>query len=217
MSKPVFVLACLLLSTASLHSQSGQSRIGLSTGLAIDLNNSGRFKQIPLSFYWLPGKPNTSTFILKADLSFPIGGGGKDSAFTLATGLPPAIAVEKTTRNKSWAILIGYRFVFKTSLDKNRFFIDFLPIGISQQSFKISYKNYNSNEYEVINPDEDLKRAGWVGCFGVGYTIGNLVLQVQTQTPIIAVKTQDYAVSYHSAAPLSLTIGYLVTISKHKK
>lgn len=190
----------------------------MSTGLAFDLNNSGSFKQIPLSLQWMiPARLNKSSFVFKADFSFPVGGRGKDSAFTLASGLPPAIAVDKTTRNTSWSFLIGYRFVFNTSLEKNRFFIDFLPIGLSFQSFKISYKNFNKSDYEVINPDVDMKRRGLVGCLGVGYILNDLVFQVHAQSPILVVEKKDYAVSYRSAAPLQLTVGYLFKISKHKK
>ena len=214
MSKALFVVTCLILSATSLHAQ---SRLGFSTGIAFDLNNSGKFKQIPFSLQWTTSATKTGSFIIKADYSIPAAGSSRDSAFTLATGLPPAIAVERKIRNTSFSLLFGYRFILKTNSENNKVFIDFLPIGFSSQSFKVSYENYNNDDYEVINPDVNVKREGLVASIGVCYTLKDFVFQVHAQTPILTVASKDYNVSYHSAAPLQLMIGYMFNLGKQKK
>jgi hypothetical protein len=193
----------------------GQRTLGISSGISIDINNNGKFKQVPLSVEWIPGKSKKGAFIIQTTFAVPLNNKSYDSAYTIGSGLPPAVAIEKDIKNFWFSGSIGVRFLIPTGAT-NDFVIDFFPLGVSQQIFKITYKNYNNTDYEVINPDVNLNRWGYVCSLGIGYIRDNFIGKINFQTPLAASEGR-YKLSYRLNAPLQITIGYLLKLTKTKQ
>ena len=208
----------LILYTALLlpYAVFSQNAFSFSSGISLDINNHAKFQQIPLSVEWQSGISEKHKLIFRGDVGFPVPGRTYDSAYTLEGGLPPAIAVQKNIEDYWYTISMGVRWFIKAGSEDARFIIDFFPLGFTQQKFKIHYKNYDKSDYNIINPDVGLNRAGFVLSAGVGYYRKNLILQMHLQTPP-AVSEKRYALSYHLNAPLLFTVGYLLKYSKNKR
>ena len=194
----------------------GQARLGFSTGFSIDINNGSRFQNIPLSVQWLPAKKGNGSFLLKADVGIPLTRRESDSAYTLSAGLPSAIAVEKRLKSHLLTLGVGYRFRVAAKTNGNHYFIDVLPLGLSSQQFKPAYVNFDKTAYDILNPDVELNRTGFVFGCGLGYQQSNFVAQVHVQTPPTASKGR-YQLSHKLNAPLQLSVGYLLPLRKSRK
>jgi hypothetical protein len=208
------ILFLILICSINAYSQ---PRLGLSSGIAIDINNGGRFKQVPISMQLLLVKSKVGNLIVKSDLAIPLNGTSHENAYTSSAGLPPAIGVKKITRNPWFTLSAGFRF-FVHKHEDSHFFVDALLLGISDQEFKVTYKNYNDADYEIINPDIGFHKTGLVSSVGIGYTRKNFVAQLHCQTPLLYFpKWDDYNKSYKTNAPLQFTLGYILSFSKRKK
>ena len=212
MSKLFFYIAFLLMPYEVLS----QNAFSFSSGISLDMNNHVKFQQIPLSVEWQSGRSEKHKLIFRGDVGFPIPNRNYDSAYTIENSLPPAIAVQKNIEDYWYTISMGVRYLIKTKSKDARFIVDFFPLGFSQQKFKIHYKSYDKADYNIINPDVGLNRAGFVLSLGAGYYTKNLVIQIHFQTPP-AVSEKRYALSYHLNAPLLFTVGYLLKYPKNKR
>ena len=193
----------------------GQHTLGISSGISIDINNNGKFKQVPLTVEWVPGKSKKGGFIIQTTFALPLNNKSYDSAYTISSGLSPAVAVQKDIKNFWFSGSTGARFLIPIRATTD-VVIDFFPLGISQQIFKINYKNYNNTDYEVINPDVNLNRWGYVCSLGIGYLRDNFVGKITFQTPLAASEGR-YKLSYRLNAPMQITIGYLFKLTKTKQ
>lgn len=193
-----------------------QQQINIATGLSIDMNNKGNFVQAPISVQWLVTNPNRIvSFFVYGEMFFPVAGyNGADSAFSINTQ-PNAIKVSKTIHNYNLCLGLGLKF--KTVKIKNGYLFEELTWGVSSQKFTVKYKNYNSTNYDILNPDEGLNNGSIFCGFNVGYQKNNWVLKLSAQTPPFVLRQNEYPVSYNYAAPLQLTFGYSFNFKKHKK
>jgi hypothetical protein len=193
-----------------------QNGLGFSSGLSVDLNNQGRFRQVPFSLTWIPKQSKKILFIMKADVALPLISKSYDSAYTTSSGLPPAVSVQKNITNHWYSLSLGWRILFKGRSENKQFFIDLCPLGVGQQKFRVVYKKYDNSDYEIINPDVGLDRTGLVASLGAGYNLKNLFLQIQAQTPPLATGKR-YRLSYKLNAPLLLAAGYFFALHKSRK
>lgn len=211
MLKPFFYIAIFLVPVV-VFSQTG---IGFSSGIAVDINNKARYTQLPLALEWVTGKSKKHKLIFRVNAALPLPNKNYDSAYTLNSGLPPSVAVQKNIKNTWFSFSMGSRFLLKTKSANNYCFIDFFPIGICQQKFTIVYKNYDNTNYEIINPDVDFNRASFISSLTIGYLRKNLLFQVYAQTPPLA-SMGRYEQSFKLNAPLMITVGYFFKYAKTK-
>lgn len=206
------ILTCLILAFTT----AAQSTFTVATGISIDVNNRGKFQQIPLSLHLEPNPGKKGAFLIKFDAGLPLSRISYDSAFTANTGLPPSKQVEKRIGNFWFSISGGYRFYLKRFDADKRIFLDLLVLGYGYQHFGVTYSNKGDKDYEVIDPDITIGRTGILGALGLGYVSGKFSGQVHIQSPISA-GTGRYEMSYKLNAPLSITVGYrLFSKSKTK-
>lgn len=199
----------------SIHAFS-QQQINIATGLSVDMNNKGNFVQTPVYVQWFATNPNKIvSFFVYGEMFFPVAGySGSDSAFSVNTQ-PNAIKISKTIYNYNLCLGLGLRF--KTFKINNGYLFEELTWGLSYQKFTVNYKNYNSTNYDILNPDKGLNNGSFFCGFNIGYKKNNWVLKLSAQTPPFILRLKEYPVSYNYAAPLQLTIGYGFNLQKHKK
>lgn len=210
MLKTTLLVLCITAATTTFSQQ-----LGLSTGISIDANNHGRNKQVPLSLQWIPQQWTNVAIVARLDAALPLGYSREVTAYTLQSGLSPSAPVRETIRNSWMALSIGARLSFPLRNNGRYLFADFIPAGIGTQRFKVNFKNYNRDDYEILNPDTDQKKTGVFVGAGFGFVISNFVAQVHAYTPLLASK-DDYKLSYKFNAPISVTIGYLLPLSGKK-
>ncbi len=202
---PLFILCHLTGQTQDLT-------LGLSTGISFDINNQSKFKHIPLSVQLLLGESNRGRFIIQAEGNIPIAYKSYDSAYTLQTGLPSSQSIRKEITSRVFTLAFGYRF-FVFPGKEGRLFLDVLPVGYSIQRFKVHYKNYDDDNYEIINPDVDLRASGLVTGFGLGYVSGPWFARGQLFSPPLDLANdfRKYKLSYNRASLFQVTVGYLLS------
>ncbi len=211
-------LLCVPLFFLIQLSLPAQSRIGISTGFALDINNQGRFKHIPLSIQWLLGESKRGQFLIHVEGNIPLIDKSFDSAFTLQSGVPSGIAVPKEIRSSVFSVAMGYRFFFFPHSDA-KVFLDALPVGYSIQRFRVRYKNYNDNVYEILNPDVDLRSSGLTAGIGLGYESGPWFARAQVTSPTLDLSNQNtkYELSFNRASLFQITVGRFLSSIKMKK
>jgi hypothetical protein len=216
MFKPLsFILSLAFLQLISINGIS-QQQFSIATGISIDVNNNGKFKQIPFSFQWMPGKSSKSRFFIKTEIAFPLKNISYDSAYTLSGNLPHAITERKEITCNWFTIDCGVRFYIPVDKKEQSLFIDWEIIGVTSQIFKVKYSGDNGNNYEVLNPDVNLYRGGLIAGIGFGYIKNSFVIQSHIQTPPLTPSSR-YKRTFIAGAPLEVTVGYLFFNPKHKK
>ncbi|RYY58493.1 MAG: hypothetical protein EOO05_16270 [Chitinophagaceae bacterium] len=210
MCKPI-LLSLLILSYAHASAQ----QLGVSTGLAMDLNNNARFKQVPLSVQWVPNSERRFAFLVKLDAALPLPSSRQVEAYTLQSGFAQSSSVQEKISNPWVALSIGFRFRKNLQKGGRYFFADLLPVGLANQWFNIAYKDYDNVNYEILNPDTELNKRGLFTGYGLGFVMKNFLAQAHVYSPLLASKG-DYKLSYKFNAPLSITIGYLFPLASTK-
>lgn len=216
MFKPLSFILSLAFSQLITINGISQQQFSIATGIAIDVNNNSKFKQIPISFQWMPGKSSKSRFFVKTDIALPLKNISYDSAYTLSGNRPHAIRERKEITCTWFTIDCGVRFFIPVEKNEQSLFIDWEIIGITSQSFKVKYNGDNGNHYEVLNPDVDLDRGGLIAGIGIGYIKNSFIIQSHIQTPPL-IASSRYKRSFIAGAPLQITMGYLFLNPKHKK
>ena len=86
-----------------------------------------------------------------------------------------------------------------------------MPFAICEQIIKVSYKNYDTKNYEVLNPDANSDVGGLVMSVAPVYYFHkgkrDVMLMLHLQTPLLK-GNRDYKLSYDYVAPMQLTFGY---------
>ncbi len=196
-----------------------QSSLVAATGISIDVNNNAyTFYHIPVTLEWM-GNVKKS-FLLKLDYDIPFHATVTDYAYTLNNSLPASIALRKKIIPYIFDISIGWRIHLFTNKQNNKFYLDLLPIGLSNQNIHVVYSGYDKNNYSILNPDESLNKGGFFISAGFVYSAhlkgNNLMVMLYLQSPP-ATRRGDYAVSYRFCAPLQLTVGYdFLSLKKRK-
>jgi hypothetical protein len=197
-----------------------QSSISLSTGISSDLNNAHHsFYHIPFSLQWKPSTRKRAAFFVEFDYDFPVSTKSSGQAYTLNPSLPKEVTLKETVHPYIFSASIGFKIHIYTNKKNNSFYLNLLPIGYSFQNIKVSYKNFDKENYEILNPDVSLKRGGFVNAFEAEYNFHNtkqdMKLMIHIQSPPLR-KTGDYPLSYKFVAPLQLTFGYNFYYNKRK-
>jgi len=202
---------CFLIFSLSAANAKAQSAISLSTGISSDINNSNSFYQIPLALIWKPFKDKKSPVFLEFDYDFPLGSKSTGEAFTLNPGLPQKIILQEKIMPYDFTFSFGFRIHLFTSKRNNAFYLNVVPLAICNQNIKISYKNYDTKNYEVLNPDVNTNETGFVMSMAPVYYFhirkSDMLLMLHLQTPLLKEK-RDYELSYKYMAPMQLTFGY---------
>ncbi len=194
---------------------SAQSYISVSSGISKDMNNTISFYHIPLSVQWKPGSNRTGIFF-QFDYDIPFSGNSTGNAYTLNSSLPEKQTLPENIRASIFTVSMGFAIHIYTNKKNNSFQLNLL-MGLCAQNFKISYKNYDKANYEILNPDINLNAGGFVLSGAAVYNFNNkkMFLMLQAQTLPIQT-TGDYPLSYKFIAPLQFTYGYKLFFKKRK-
>ena len=202
---------CFLIFSLSAANVNAQSAISLSTGISTDLNNSNSFYQIPLSLIWKPFRDKKSPVFLEFDYSLPLGSKSTGEAYTLNPGLPQKVTLQEKIRPYVFTVSFGFRIHLFTTKKNNAFYLNVVPLAICNQNIKVFYKNYDTKNYEVLNPDVNSNETGFVMSIAPVYYFHkgkrDMLLMLHLQTPLLK-GNRDYELSYKYMAPMQLTFGY---------
>lgn len=195
----------------------GQSTITILSGLNVDANNNARFKQIGFGIQFFPREGNQGSFFIQLDAGLPLTNKSSDSAFTLRAGFPPAIETQKEIQWSGFSLSLGYRFFIHKKSD-SYFFADLLATGYHPFRYKVNYPNYDSENYEILNPDIAGRGSGIAMGIGFGYHWKKWVIQTQIQTPPLRFDLKsDYEQSFKPTdAPWKIQFGYNLSFKKKK-
>ena len=215
--QPKIFFFAFVMTGCSLTSFS-QQQLNIATGLSFDMNdsNKGKFLNVPIVLQYLPTSSHRVSFLINANVQLPIwNNAGHDSGFSISA-TPHATSFKKTIQSFNYAVNFGLRINFP--IPKNQHvFLDLLPLGFCQQQFTVKYKNYNSSQYDILNPDVNLDKSGFVMSLGTGYIYKKFFCEITIQTPLLIINKPQYELSYKYAAPLQLIAGYSFNLKKHKK
>jgi len=152
----LFALSISIISSVEIEAQ---SFVSLSTGISMDLNNANHsFYHVPVTLQWKPFKQRHSPFFLEFCYDIPITAKGTGNAFTLNPELPKEVMLQENIRASIFTASIGFRVHLYTNKNNNSFYLNLLPFGVCAQNFVVSYKKYDKQNYEVLNPDVNLKQ-----------------------------------------------------------
>jgi len=195
-----------------------QSAISLSTGVSSDLNNSNKtFYHIPVSLQWSPFSSPKNPLFFEFDYGIPLVNEKKANAYTQNPSLPEEVTLQQNTHAIFFAASMGVKAYLFSIQQKSSFYLS-LMAGFCHQNFKVIYKNYDNANYEVLNPDVDLKKDGMVLSMAVSYYFNkskDVFVRIHIQSPLIR-KAPDYTLSYKYMAPMQLTFGYNFFYNKKK-
>jgi hypothetical protein len=151
------------------------------------------------------------------DYDIPLSDKSSGDAYTLNPTLPGKVTLMENIRPYLFTVSVGFRIPVNTGKTHNNFYLHFFPIGLCNQKFKVVYKNYDKENYEVLNPDVSTSETGVVMSMAAVYnfhkTKQDMILMLHLQTPLFK-KKGDYLLSYKYIAPLQLTFGYLFYYNK---
>lgn len=205
----LFALGISIFSSTEINAQ---SFVSISTGISLDLNNTHHtFYHVPFTLQWKPFSKKTSPFFVELDYDIPLTVKGTGHAFTLNPNLPKEVTLEENIRAFVFTASIGFRIHLYTNERNNSFYLNLMPAGISTQNFKVSYKNYDTEHYEMLNPDINLNKGGFVmgmaGVYNFHKRKQDMMIMLHLQTPPFQSRGH-YPLSYNFIAPLQLTFGY---------
>lgn len=213
MTRFLIINIIFVLSSASADAQ---SFLSISTGISTDLNqNRKSFYHIPVSLQWKPFSSPNEPFLLELNYSFPLTAKGSGNAYTLNPQLPESVTLTETIQPWMFTISLGFQ-IRLLSKKNNTVYLDLFPLGICKQNFKIHYKNYDKENYEVLNPDLNRTVGGYVTSMAAVYNFNRyMIATLHLQTPTFT-KKDDYPLAYKPIAPLQLTFGYKFYYKKRK-
>ncbi len=211
---PILVLLFAII----FQKASSQSFIALSSGISTDLNNKKTFYHVPVIFRIEPFQ--RSGFFIEGNYSIPFSRRSAADAYTAKPSLPGHVVLIETIRPYLYTLSFGGEIHLYTNKEnKNSIYLN-LSAGICSQGFKVKYKNYDKENYEVLNPDVNTDSSGLVYSIGCVYNFhqpkNDFFLMVNLQTPPLIVALNRYAMTYKMIAPLQITFGYKLIYNKRK-
>lgn len=213
----LFVLIIFLAFTSEVQAQ---SFLSFSTGISKDLNNENHnFYYIPVTIQWKPFPRKRSPLFFDLDYNIPFIVKSTGHAYTLNPSLSQEVTLRETIRASMFTVSMGFRIHIFTDKQNNSFYLKLIPFGLSFQNFKVKYKNFDKENYEILNADDNLNSGGLTASMEAEYnfhkTKQDMVLRLHIQTPPLN-STGDYPLSYRFIAPLQLTFGYNLFYNKRK-
>jgi hypothetical protein len=215
MIKLLTVSACCILFSISINAQ---SFVSLSTGISKDVsNNTATFYHIPITVQWKPFRKHWSVLFLESNYDIPFTGSSTGTAYTLNPSLPQSVTVKEKIRPYVFTQFAGASFRFYTdTIRKDILYVNPM-FGICSQTFSVEYTNYDSKNYEILNPDVNLNAASLVVAVEVAYKFhNNLMIMLHAQTGMLAGRG-SYPLSYRFIAPMQLNFGYTFSYNKQPK
>lgn len=195
-----------------------QSFVALSSGISTDLNNKKPFYTVPVTLRWEPFK--RSAFFIEATKGIGFNRIADGDAYTTKSGLPEHVVLTEVIKLNTFSVDIGGAIVLYTNKKNNRFTLN-LSMGIGTELFKVNYRNYDNNNYEVLNPDvgEDLSGlyVSIAGVYNFHKRKQDMFVMLRLQSPSSARNPDRYKLSYNVTAPLQLTYGYKLFYNKKTK
>lgn len=215
----------ILFAFLALQGHSQHSLI-IASGFSTDANKKYgspvTFTHIPFSLQWLPTRFGNRVFpVIKIDYLLPLNKTTTDNAYTLNTALSNEISIRKTYRPFIFNLNTGMRFMVYQR-DKHFFYADALLTAICHQYIKVSYENYDTENYEILNPDISVRKTSIGVGLGLVYrrllsTRSSVLCMLNIQSPpFTSSKVDRYEVSYRFVAPIQFTIGYGFSYKKTK-
>lgn len=208
-----------IICISSIAAADAQSFLSFSTGISTDINrNRKSFYQIPVSVQWKPGNSRRSPLIFEFDYGIPLITKGSGEAYTLNPQLPERATLTENIRASIFTISVGFQIHLFNNEKKDRLCLDLFPLALSSQYYKINYKNYDKENYEVLNPDLNRNTGGLAIATALIYNFHknqDMMAMIRIQSPVFT-KKADYPLSYNSIAPLQFTIGYNFYYKKRK-
>jgi hypothetical protein len=208
MIKLLSVSVCCILFSFSL---SAQSYLGLSTGIAKDVNNNHNetFYHVPITLQWKPFWSHYNPFMMELNYDIPFSGNHTANAYTLNPSLPGSVQLQEQIRPYIFTASIGMGWRAIVNKDKNDILYFNVMTGICNQYFSVNYKHYDKANYEVLNPDVSSNLTSLVFIGEVEYKFhNNMILMLRAQSPLIDESNGSYPLSYKDVAPLQLGFGY---------
>ncbi len=187
-----------------------QSYVGISTGISRDLNNiKESFYHIPVSIQWKPfGAVHNRPVFLELDYDIPFPANGSDNAYTLNSSLPQQITLQKEIRAYVFTASIGFIVPIYRNKKSNSLYLNLLPVGICNQSFKVEYNKYDKANYTILNRDVNTHLTSLVTSMEAQFNFHRkFMIMLHLQSPLLA-NRGDYPLSYRFVAPLQFTFGY---------
>ena len=207
---PTFIFFILIFSLLTFK-VSAQSSISISTGISKDINNSISFYQLPFSILWKPSKRKNAPLFLELDYAFPFKSKSSGEAFSLNPALPQKIILQEKIMPYTFTFSMGFRVHLFTTKSNNALYLNVSPLGICNQNIKVSYKNDDKENYDILNPDVNSNESGLVMSLSPVYYFHkekqDIMIMLHLKTPLLK-GARDYLLSYKYIAPLQLTFGY---------
>jgi hypothetical protein len=208
MIKSLTILFCCILLSLSIRAQ---SYLGLSTGIAKDVNDNHNetFYQIPVTLQWKPFWSHYNPFMMELNYDIPFTGSNTATAYTLNPSLPASVQLQEQVRPYVFTASIGMGW--RTIIDKERNNILYFNVmaGVCNQYFRVNYKHYDETNYEILDPDVNSDLTSLVLIGEMAYKFhNNMIIMLRAQTPLIDQYNGSYPLSYKDVAPFQLSFGY---------
>lgn len=208
--KKMPLIYCFVLFSLFANSQS----VSLSTGFGLDANNQGKSMAfIPVEARWqpLPDIPVSLMFNYDNGLT-----SHKDAeAFTLNPNLPGYTILKENYKTNLLTIGINIDVKLLSTSPSDEIIFSFIPLAYSFHNTKVSYKNFDKENYTILNEDIDESPSGLAAAFGLRYLFNkNKNISLNIQTPLFKRRRRDFNLNY--AAPARLMFGYQFNYKKSK-
>jgi hypothetical protein len=204
----------LLLIIITLFPKSSFSQIFIEpfAGYQTDMNNA-KTKLLNTGLQFAI-KMKKYEFLLQLQKNWPRSFNYVDSSYTTNTSLPLNAPAQKTIRPSSFSFAIGHRIKIAGRKSKNSLFVKIYS-GLMYQKIAVGYQ-YDKTNYILLNPDKTEEKTGFFVSGGLEYmrqfSFGRLFFDLNFSSPPTG--NFNYNESYNLMAPLSLSIGYSIKLSK---
>lgn len=173
---------------------------------------------VPVTLRWEPFK--RFGFFIEGTQTIGLNRLTDADAYTTSPQLPEHVSLTKVINVNSLSIGTGGAIVLYTNKRNNRITLN-LSIGICSEHFNVTYRDYDKENYEIINPDVGENLTGlYVSAAGV-YNFHNrkqdMFIMLRVQSPSSAGQPDHYTLSYRNTASLQLTYGYKLFYNKKSK
>lgn len=170
---------------------------------------------VPVSLRWEPFK--RSAFFIEAIQVIGLNRLSSANAYTVNPQLPEHVVLTEAISPKSFLIGVGGAAVLYTNKKHSQFTLN-ISVGICSEHFKVTYRNYDKVNYEVLNPDLGKDISGLYGSLAGVYnfhkSLRDMFIMLRVQSASLVGPGDRYPLSYNGSAPLQLTFGYKLFYNK---
>ncbi len=197
------------LSAILIFIVSGESlaqSVSLSTGMGMDINNPPKqFYFVPVKLEWQPNDKKIVGLFVNYDMG--MNAGSDVLAYTLSPSLPPEITLREKIKFNVLTVGISlYVNLIKVEPEK-RVGLYFLPFGISYQYFRVSYPEFDKENYTIFNPDVKRRTSGPVTGIGIFYCFDQQkTISLSMQGELFPKAPRDF--NYNYAVPVRLLFSW---------